>query len=107
MDDPPRKNKSLAGSIDFILGQDHPKRKLILPTRRSEMELAEWMTTAELAAMTRQRESTIRYWRYRGTGPRGVRFGKRVLYRVADVQEWIEALVAAEQRDIPAPRRRA
>ena len=34
--------------------------------------------------------STIYEWRYRGTGPRGVRLGKHVRYRMSDVERWLE-----------------
>lgn len=34
---------------------------------------------------------TLRYWRHRGTGPRSFKLGRRVMYRRADVDNWIEA----------------
>jgi DNA-binding transcriptional MerR regulator len=54
------------------------------------------MTTAEVAAMTRAPESTVRYWRYCGTGPASFRVGRRVLYQRYDVEHWLTAL---KQRD--------
>ncbi len=32
-------------------------------------------------------------WRHEGAGPRFVRLGRRVFYRVADLREWIRASV--------------
>ena len=34
---------------------------------------------------------TLRYWRKTGTGPRAARIGRRVVYREADVEAWINA----------------
>ena len=40
-------------------------------------DLPAFLTTKELAEMTRSPESTVRYWRHTGRGPRGTRVGKR------------------------------
>jgi DNA-binding transcriptional MerR regulator len=48
-----------------------------------------YYTTEDLANMFRTEVSTIRYWRQCGTGPPGVRFGRRVLYRQDDVDTWV------------------
>lgn len=64
-----------------------------------------WLMTAEVALLLRQPTSTLRYWRYRGTGPRGTKFGKRVLYRESDVHAWMRAQEAAQHTETrPAPR---
>ena len=34
--------------------------------------------------------NTLRYWRTQGTGPKSARIGRRVMYRRADVERWIE-----------------
>lgn len=47
-----------------------------------------FMTTEELAARWRTTPVGIAAQRYRGVGPRGYRIGKRVLYRLADVEAW-------------------
>lgn len=54
----------------------------------------ELLTTADLAAITRSPASTVRYWRYLGTGPRGFRIGRRVLYRRSEVMRWLAELEA-------------
>lgn len=47
-----------------------------------------YYTSEELAERFRTRLSTIRYWRQIGTGPAGVRIGRRVLYAADDVTAW-------------------
>jgi predicted DNA-binding transcriptional regulator AlpA len=47
-------------------------------------------TPAEVAHVLRTTEANLAQMRYRGNGPRFVRAGRRrVLYRWADVEEWI------------------
>jgi predicted DNA-binding transcriptional regulator AlpA len=44
-------------------------------------------------------EQTLRYWRHLGEGPQGVRFGRRVMFRVEDIDRWVaEKFDAAEKR---------
>ncbi|MDR3658245.1 MAG: helix-turn-helix domain-containing protein [Mycobacterium sp.] len=46
---------------------------------------------AEVAAITRLSQGTLRYWRYAGTGgPPSVKLGRRVIYRRVDVEKWLE-----------------
>nr|WP_255525346.1 helix-turn-helix domain-containing protein [Mycolicibacterium sp. BK634] len=48
------------------------------------------MTLLEVAEMTRTNPATLRYWRsVGGCGPRSFKLGRRVLYRRADVEQWI------------------
>ena len=47
-----------------------------------------WLTTAELAERLRTVDSTVRFWRATGYGPRGTRIGRRVLYSVGEVRRW-------------------
>jgi predicted DNA-binding transcriptional regulator AlpA len=51
----------------------------------------EYITTEEYAHLARTVPATIRYWRHIGTGPRGFKLGRRVLYVESDVRAWIEA----------------
>lgn len=50
----------------------------------------EFMTITELSDLLRVPRATVYYWRYSGTGPRGLRFGKQVRYRRSDVERWID-----------------
>jgi len=51
------------------------------------------LTTQEVADLLRTTPSTLRHWRYTGTGPVGVRIGKR---RHA-VEAWVESLERRER----------
>jgi hypothetical protein len=48
------------------------------------------LTTAEVAERLRRPESTIRYWRHIGVGPRSARVGCGVVYDEADVNAWLD-----------------
>ncbi len=48
----------------------------------------QFLTTAEVAARYRTAPSTVRYWRHAGEGPRGVKVGRRVLYRESELIRW-------------------
>jgi excisionase family DNA binding protein len=48
------------------------------------------LVTEEVAQLLRTSPSTIRYWRHKGYGPKGVRLGRRVLYPLSEVQRWME-----------------
>jgi len=52
---------------------------------------SEYMTTAEVAELTRYAESSLRWMRHMGRGPRAVvpPGGRRVLYRRQDVEAWM------------------
>lgn len=47
------------------------------------------LTTNEVAESLRVSESTVRYWKHRGEGPRSMKVGRRVLYRREDVELWL------------------
>jgi predicted DNA-binding transcriptional regulator AlpA len=53
---------------------------------------------AELAGMLEVTEDTLREWRRTKTGPDFVKVGKSVLYREADVQQWLEMNVVPTVR---------
>jgi excisionase family DNA binding protein len=50
------------------------------------------LTTAEAADRLRTPEATLRYWRSIGKGPAGRKVGKRVLYSLADLEEFWDSL---------------
>jgi excisionase family DNA binding protein len=49
------------------------------------------MTMAEVSELLGIPVSTLYGWRHRGEGPAGYRIGRRVRYRRAEVEAWIEA----------------
>ena len=50
----------------------------------------ELLTTAEVAQLLRAPTSTVRYWRHIGYGPASFARGRKIVYRRADVEAWIE-----------------
>ena len=46
------------------------------------------LTTEELADRERVPLATVHQWNHRGVGPRRMRVGKRILYRLSDVIAW-------------------
>jgi len=58
-----------------------------------------FLTQAEVAEMLHQdTTATLRWWRHRDCGPKSMRVGKRVLYRLADVEAWLATQEAATAR---------
>jgi hypothetical protein len=51
-----------------------------------------YLTTAEVAQRYRAAESTVRYWRHVGYGPRGVKVGRRVLYLESELARFDQRL---------------
>jgi len=41
---------------------------------------------------------TLYQWRYKGVGPRGLRIGRHVRYRSADVEAWLREVEEKDQR---------
>lgn len=50
----------------------------------------------QAAQYMRASESTLRYWRHNGTGPRSFRIGRRVKYMRSDLDAFIAASRAAD-----------
>lgn len=55
------------------------------------MTTIEIMTSAELADYLRVPLRTLYAWRSHGGGPPGVRVGRHLRYRRADVDAWLDA----------------
>jgi predicted DNA-binding transcriptional regulator AlpA len=55
----------------------------------------EIMLAREVSAKLHIPEGTLRYYRSVGIGPRSFKLGRRIAYRRADVEAWIEAQLAA------------
>jgi DNA-binding transcriptional MerR regulator len=58
--------------------------------------MSKYLTTSEVADLCRTSPETVRYWRHIGTGPISFKVGRRVLYDVADVEQWLGAKRARE-----------
>lgn len=52
--------------------------------------MGKYLTTQEVAELLRTSPETVRFWRHRGDrGPRSFKVGRRVLYAVEDVEQFI------------------
>ncbi len=81
-------------SIAESLARQWPVSWQSAPARQEQTVPApsgEILTLAEVAEMTRQQPSTLRWWRAVGQGgPKSFKLGRRVMYRRADVERWLE-----------------
>ncbi len=48
------------------------------------------MTLSEAAERLHMPPATLRYWRQQATGPRSFKVGRRIMYREADVEAWLQ-----------------
>nr|WP_261880261.1 helix-turn-helix domain-containing protein [Mycobacterium marinum] len=48
------------------------------------------LTIVEVAEIARLPVATLRYWRHVGEGPKSLKLGRRVMYRRADIERWLE-----------------
>lgn len=58
-------------------------------------QVQEWFDTEDVAARYRRSPGTIRYWRFMGYGPRGVRSGRKVIYPRDEIDRFDAELKAA------------
>jgi len=63
---------------------------IVVTPRALEGTVEQLLRIEDLAAMLQTTPQAIHTQRHRGVGPKGVRVGKRVLYRPADVAAWLE-----------------
>jgi excisionase family DNA binding protein len=52
---------------------------------------AEFFSTEGLARYLGVPTATVKRWRYMRTGPPGIRVGKYIRYRRADVEQWLDS----------------
>jgi excisionase family DNA binding protein len=50
-----------------------------------------YLAQAEAAEFLRVSERTLERWRLEGSGPPYIKAGRRILYRVSDVESWLQA----------------
>lgn len=66
----------------------HPSPEPADPTRLLFLD--------DVSALLQVPVATLRWWRSNKTGPPSFRLGRRVAYRPADVEAWVEAQFAAD-----------
>jgi len=60
--------------------------------------VTEFFSTEGLARYLGVPAATVKAWRYKGTGPRGLRVGRHIRYRRADVERWLESQAGHERQ---------
>jgi len=66
----------------------HEKGELIMSTRQTANGV---FTVRETARYLGLAESTLNKWRCIGGGPKYLKMGKAVRYRVSDINDWLDA----------------
>ena len=64
--------------------------------------VAKVITTAEAARVLGLSESTLAKLRLNGNGPVYCKLGRRVVYRTADLEEWLQSRTARDTSDADA-----
>jgi len=59
----------------------------------------EYLSEGELAERYGVPPRTAQRWRHTGHGPRYTKIGRRVAYRVADIEEWLATHTYASRAD--------
>ncbi|MDC5696464.1 helix-turn-helix domain-containing protein [Intrasporangium calvum] len=69
----------------------------------------ELLTLREVADWLRVPEATLRWWRHCRQGPASFRLGRRVMYRQAAVERWLQEQAAGDPtaQASSTPRRRS
>jgi excisionase family DNA binding protein len=67
------------------------------------------LTLEQVAELLQVPARTLYSWRYKGEGPQGLRVGRHIRYRAADLDRWVDEQLRAEERPTLSvvPQRRA
>jgi excisionase family DNA binding protein len=57
--------------------------------------LEKLLSKEEAAELLGVSPRTLEDWRLHGTGPKGIRVGRRLRYRPADIERWLDAQARA------------
>jgi len=89
---------SLSNISVIRFGQRRNRLKRVAPRRIEDEAMtktpAEWvalMSPPELSDYAGPAVQTLAIWRMKNKGPRYVKIGGRIRYRLSDVDEWLEA----------------
>jgi predicted DNA-binding transcriptional regulator AlpA len=81
----------LLSIAESLLTQHQPRRPGPDPAGPVGQKHGELVTVAEVAEMTRLSVGTLRWWRAVGEGgPESFKLGRRVMYRRADIEKWLD-----------------
>jgi DNA-binding transcriptional MerR regulator len=82
---------ALLSIAESLLTQHQKRQPGPDPAGAARQQTGELLTVADVAEMTRLSAGTLRYWRALGEGgPASFKLGRRVMYRRADVEKWLE-----------------
>ncbi|MGB8390722.1 helix-turn-helix domain-containing protein [Mycobacterium sp.] len=82
---------ALLSIAESLLTRQQPRPPHPDPTGAADQQHGELLNVAEVAKMTRLSVGTLRYWRSVGAGgPESFKLGRRVMYRRADVERWLQ-----------------
>ena len=70
--------------------------------RATAMNVAKVVTTVEAARVLGLSESTLAKLRLNGNGPLYCKLGRRVVYREADLEQWLQSRTARDTSDADA-----
>lgn len=76
------------------------------PEGQEEGGVIRLLTIGEVAEYLQVPVQTLYHWRYKRTGPQGLRVGRFVRYQRADVEAWIRTRTSAFDSDQEEPARR-
>jgi hypothetical protein len=60
-----------------------------------------YLLPAEAAARLRVKPATLATWRHKGGGPKYVKFGKKVLYPLAELEAWVKTRLRDNTMQFP------
>lgn len=83
------RNRTGNGAVPSFLGE------------QQHMPKDELLTIDEAAERVRVPVSTLRQMRYRGTGPASAIIGRRIMYRISDLDAWVADRFTVQQRRDP------
>jgi excisionase family DNA binding protein len=66
--------------------------------RRTDSNMRPLLSVDEVAVVLGVPVRTLYQWRHKGVGPLGLRVGRHLRYRAADVSGWIDRRAAEEAR---------
>lgn len=82
---------ALLSIAESLLPQQQPREPGPEPAGPAGQKHRELLTVAEVSEMTRLSVGTLRWWRSVGAGgPPSIKPGRRVMYRRADIEKWME-----------------
>lgn len=100
-----RKVARIASQLE-VAADLEPSRPTKQPRKDHPAEVADGsdlLTREQVAERYNIAHNTLRYWRQQGTGPKSGRVGRRVMYRITDIEAWIDEQHARPEKKEGGP----